>query len=236
MESSINNVYILTPSELTVIAAGKGIDGMFSLQEEQLQIDENMVCQALSHLYQQEFILNSEQEGFVLNEDLEKMITGISRAHAVILIRNFTQTAGLKILYVGNGLIALERSKVDANAIRLYEISREELKNFLEEDISNQEKQYKQVLDEKRLIDEMLENPFILQSWQLDSLGNAVAMLERLKLKKNKVDCRILIKQEKEERNLLCYKQGEQRLCISQEDTFMDTVENMIREAFDDIS
>lgn len=215
---------------------GKGVDRIFSFQEEELQMDENTVCQALNHLYQQEFILNSQQGEFVLNEDLEKMITEISMAHAIILIRNLTQAAGLKILYVGNRLIAIERSKVDVNAMRLYEVPKEELKNFIEDDILNQNKEYKQVLDEKRLIDEMLEMPFPLQNRQMNALGNTTAMIERLNLKKNKVDCRILIKQEKEERNLICYKQGEQRLCISKENMFLDTVENVIREDLDDIS
>lgn len=228
MESNINHVYILTPSELTVIAAGKGIDGIFSIQEEELQIDENMVCQALSHLYQQEFILNSEQGGFVLNNDLEKMMTEISEAQEVILIRNCMQTEGLKIIYVSSRLIVIERSKADVNAIRLYEISMGELEDFLREDISNQEKSYKRVLDEERLIDEILESPAILQSKELDSLGNAITMLERINMKRNKVDCRFLIKQEEQGRKLLCYKQGEQRLCISQEDKFMDIVIEMI--------
>lgn len=235
MENNIHNVYILTPSELTVIAAGKGIDGMFSIQEEQMQIDEDIVCQALNHLYQQEFILNSGQDGFILNDDLEKMMTEISQAHAVILIRDFTQTAGLKIIYVGKRLTAIEQSKADVDSVRLYEIPEKELKDFLEGDIQGKERQYKQVLDEEQLLYKALENPSILQSREMNSLGNAIIMLERMNLKKNKVDCRILIKQEEKEKQLLCYKQGEQQLCIFQEDVFMDTVIETIKEALYDI-
>ena len=69
MEKDINSVYILTPVELNVIAAGKSIHGIFDLEEESLQIEEAAVFQALNHLYEQQFIYNAPQDGFYLNED-----------------------------------------------------------------------------------------------------------------------------------------------------------------------
>lgn len=220
---------------MTVIAAGKGIDGIFSIQKERLQMDENMVCQALNQLYQQEFISNSEQGGFVLNDDLEKMMTEISQAGTVVLIRDFTQTEVLKIIYIGNRLIAIEQSKADAGSIRLYEIPQKELKNFLEGDIQGKERQYKQVLDEEELFYKALESPSVLKSYEMNSLGNAIIMIEQMNLKKNIVNSRILIRQEKKGKQLLRYQQEEKLLCVSQEDTFVDIVVEMIREVLYDI-
>ncbi len=234
MAGNVNNVYILTPPELAVIAAAKGIDGILSLQETEIEMDENIVFQCLNHLYQQDIIRNSVEDGFILNEDLEKIMTVISQAHRVILVRHFTQAIGLKTIFVGNGLAAVEQSMDNINSIRLYEIPEKELAVFLEGDIRNKEKSYKKVLDEEQLLYEILKKPFVLQDRELDSLGNAIVMLERMDRKNNQVDCRILIKQEEKEKKLFCFKQEKQVLSIFQEEEFEDVVVDIVREALYD--
>lgn len=236
MEKDINSVYILTPVELNVIAAGKNIHGIFDLEEESLQIEEAAVFQALNHLYEQQFIYNAPQDGFYLNEDLEEMMTAISQAHTILLIRSFLGRMQSKIIYIGKKLIAAERRETDMNVIRLYEIPKEELRDFLEEDIKEKEKQYKQVLDEERLTDVIMEYPYILQSETIDSLGNIIIMIERMNLKNGKVDCRMLIKQGQEEKKQLCFKEGKEQMNSFKKETFLDMVVNVAEEALYDIS
>lgn len=234
MEEIINQVFLLTPSEIQVIAAGKDIHGMFGMQDKPLQVDEAMVFQAMNRLYQQQFIQNTIQGRFVLNENLEKIMTTISQAHTIILIRSFTQEAKSKIIYIGDRLIATEPSRVDVDAIRIYEIPVKELRNFLEDDIKGIEKQYTQVLDEEHLIQAAMERSFILQREDVDSLSNAIVMIEKMNQKKGKIDTRLLIKQEKNKKQLLYYKQEEQRISMIKEDVSVDWIIGMIEEAFYD--
>ena len=236
MEMDINSVYILTPSELNVIAAGKNIHGIFNLEEEPLQMGEAVVFQALSHLYEQQFIYNASQGGFYLNEDLEEMMSVISQAHTMLLIRSFIGKMQSKIIYIGKKLIAAERRETDINMIRLYEIPIEELDDFLKEDIKENEKQYKQVLDEERLTDVIMEHPSILQSEVIDSLGNVIVMIERMNLKNGKVNCRMLIKQGQQEKQQICFKKGKQQINTFKKETFLNMVVNAAEEAFYDIS
>ncbi len=236
MEKDINSVYILTPSELNVIAAGKNIHGIFDLEEEPLQIDEAEVFQALNHLYEQQFIYNASQGGFYLNKDLEEMMTVISQAHAMLLIRSFIGKMQSKIIYIGKKLIAAERREININEIRLYEIPREELGDFLKEDIEEKEKQYKQVLDEERLTDDIMQYPSILQSGVIDSLGNVIVMMERMNLKNGKVNCRMFIKQDQQEKKQVCFKEGKQQTNTFKKENFLDMVVNAAEEVFYDIS
>lgn len=236
MEMDINSVYILTPSELNVIAAGKNIHGIFNLEEEPLQMGEMAVFQALSHLYEQQFIYNASQGGFYLNEDLEEMMSVISQAHTMLLIRSFIGKMQSKIIYIGKKLIAAERRETDINMIRLYEIPIEELDDFLKEDIQENEKQYKQVLDEERLTDAIMEHPSILQSEVIDSLGNVIVMIERMNLKNGKVNCRMLIKQGQQEKQQICFKEGKQQINTFKKETFLNMIVNAAEEAFYDIS
>lgn len=236
MEKNINSVYILTPSELNVIAAGKNIHGIFNLEEELLQMEETAVFQALSHLYEQQFIYNASKGGFYLNEDLEEMMTVISQAHTMLLIRSFIGKMQSKIIYIGKKLIAAERRETDINRIRLYEIPKEELGDFLKEDIQENEKQYKQVLDEERLTDAIMEHPSVLQSEAIDSLGNVIVMIERMNLKNGNVDCRMLIKQGRQQKKQICFKEGKRQINSFKKETFLDMVVNAVEEALYDIS
>ena len=164
------------------------------------------------------------------------MMTAISQAHTILLIRSFLGRMPSKIIYIGKKLIAAERRETDMNAIRLYEIPKEELCDFLEEDIKEKEKQYKQVLDEERLTDVIMEYPYILQSETIDSLGNIIIMIERMNLKNGKVDCRMLIKQGQEEKKQLCFKEGKEQMNSFKKETFLDMVVNVAEEALYDIS
>ena len=197
---------------------------------------EAVVFQALSHLYEQQFIYNASQGGFYLNEDLEEMMSVISQAHTMLLIRSFIGKMQSKIIYIGKKLIAAERRETDINMIRLYEIPIEELDDFLKEDIKENEKQYKQVLDEERLTDVIMEHPSILQSEVIDSLGNVIVMIERMNLKNGKVNCRMLIKQGQQEKQQICFKKGKQQINTFKKETFLNMVVNAAEEAFYDIS
>lgn len=230
METSINCTYILTPEELTVIAAGKNIRGILSVQDE-VQMDETIVLQTLNHLYQQDFIRNTDEDSFALNEDLEKMMEIISKAKEVVLIRTFDQKGCSKAIYIGSGLVAIERSKTDVNAVRIYEILPTELYDFINEDIRDKKKQYKEVLDEEQLFQRAIENPSILQGEEMDSLRNVMLMIEKINQKSGKVSCRLFDKQEKEERKQIYYSNKEQQESIFEEETFIKKAVSIVEEA-----
>lgn len=89
----INSVYIVTPEELTVIAAAKNMDNIFIIQNSDLSVDEDAVCQALNHLYKKGFIENKEGEALVLQDDLEDLIQGMEQARSIMIIRRFGDKA-----------------------------------------------------------------------------------------------------------------------------------------------
>ncbi|MDE6434714.1 MAG: hypothetical protein K2L07_10870 [Lachnospiraceae bacterium] len=232
MISNVNNVYILTPIELTVIAAAKNIRGILSIQNTGKAVDETAVIQALNHLYQQQFILNAEDDGFVLEADLQKLIVGIEEAKFIILIRHFTDDAGMKMIYVGRYLVAVEQRKRNMSSVWIYEIPREELRDFLAEDMQQKAKSYRSILDEKRLFFEGIQKKHILQDDEAEAMGNIITMVEKITPKNNSVSCRMIVKDEKK---WIQYIRGEKEVKYSEKD-FLNSLVEMIEEELNDIS
>lgn len=229
----ISNVYILTPVELTVIAAAKDLGGIFSIHNTGKAADVKMVIQALNHLYQEEFILNAEDDGFVLEAGLQELITGIKEAKAIVLIRHFSEGARMKTIYIGRQLVAMEQRKQNLSSIRIYEIPREELMNFIFEDIKQETKSYRSVLDEEHLFLEGIQKKHILQDDEVENMGNIITMVEKITPQNNKVSSRMVAKNENER---IRYTQEEKELQYLKEEEFLNGIVDMIEEELDDIS
>lgn len=152
MKKTTNNVYIFTPAELMVLAAGKGINGMFGLGDSFAGIDEAEVCKAMNHLYQLGIIQNSDNDAFVLNNDIQEIMTTISQSHEMMLVRDFTKKALLKVIYIGQRPAVTEQLSMRKETIRLYSFPKEELTDFLQDDVLGKSRSYRVVLDEMNVL------------------------------------------------------------------------------------
>lgn len=233
MKDDVNSVYILTPEELTVIAAGKNIQQMFGIRSGKKIIDETVVCQALNHLYKKEFIHNAKEEAFILDNYLRELITVIDEAKSLVLIRHFANPVSIKVIYVGKKLVATEQRQQDKSSIRIYEIPWAELEDFLQEDMLVEEGSYRSILDEEQLIFEGIQKKHILQEKEVGKIGNIVTVIEKLTLQSNTVSCRMIAKQEK---NWLKYTHKEKELVSLEEEEVLDNIADMIKEEANDIS
>ena len=229
MEHNVNKAYILTSQELTLIAAGKGIIEFFSLAETIHPMDEMTVCKVMSNLYQKGVLKNSGDDSFCLEEDLNEMMEVIANAERMVLIRDFITKDASQILYIGKNPVIMEKSQVDKDGIRLYEIDQNELRCLVEAGIHQNIGEWKQVLDEEGLLREILRSPTVLQEEKADYLGNAIMMFEGLRKGSERVAWRILLIQGKVQKELLCYDR-ENHSMVKYEGLTVDAVMNRIWE------
>ncbi len=233
MKADVNNVYILSPAELTVIAAAKNIQGIFSIQNTDVTVDETVVCQALNQLYQKQFIHNLDGEGFVLDDGLRELISVIETAKKLVLVRRFTKDASIKSIYIGADLVAVEQRLRDMGAVRLYKIPRDGVEDFLQECLQKDESTLRKVLDEDRLVQEGIQKKHVLQDEEVEGMGNIVTMVERVIPQKQYVTDRIIAKQEKK---WMQFRQDKKRIEFLKEPEFFDNIIRLIEEDLDDIS
>lgn len=233
MSSNVNNVYILTSAEVTVIAAAKNIKGMFSMQNDNNPIDETAVCYALNHLYQKEFIRNAESEGFVLEDGLRELVTIMEEAKSVIVLRHFAENIRTKVIYVGSRLVVTEQREQDVDNIRIYELPLDEIEDYIQ-DFDNEEKNaYRRILDEEQLILDGMKKKQILQNDEIQAMGNIVTMVEKMSATGNEISYRMIAKQDG---TCFVYNKEEQSLESLNKQEFYRAIEAVIREELDDIS
>lgn len=232
MGKTINNVYILTPAELLVLAAGKGVDGIFGMDDFLEETDETEVCKAMNHLYQQGILQNSDDGAFVLNEALQEIMSAVSKSKTVVLVRGFTGTPTLKVIYIGQTLAATEQLTTGENAFRLYSIPEEELLDFLADDVSGKGKSYRMVLDEDNVLDEVLKSGDILQRKELDKLGNVLALFEMVSKGTGRVNRRIVWMQGSESQKMYDYRLGKKEKEGTGKQGMLQNVVDMIQEVF----
>lgn len=230
MERTINNVYILTSAELLVLAAGKGLDGIFCLDNSVTEPDETEVCKAMNHLYQQGILQNADDGAFVLNEDMQDIMTAVSQAQTMVLVRSFTRIPTLKVIYIGRTLAAAEQLTTGEDAFRLYSIPEEELMDFLVDDVSGKGRGYRPVLDEDNVLDIILNSGDILQQRELDKLGNVLALFEAASRDTGKVKRRIVWMQGSEAQKIYDYGPEKKTKEISGKQEILQAVMGMIQE------
>lgn len=233
MTPNVNKVFIVTPAELTVIAAAKNIRGIFSIQNTEQAIDKAMVIQALNHLYQHHFIYNAENDSFELAADLKELIVEVEEAKSVVLIRHFRGAAGMKAIYISRRLVAIEQRKQDLESIRIYEIPRKEMEDFLQEDVLQRADSCRSILDEERLLLEGIQKRHVLQDEEAEAMGNIVTMVEKMVMKSKKVNYRMVVKHD---RKGIQYTHKEKELMYLKEQDFLNSIMDMIEEELDDIS
>lgn len=230
MERSINNVHILTSIELLVLAAGKGIDGIFGLDNFFAELNETEVCKAMNHLYQRGILQNAEDGAFMLNEDMQDIMTAVSQSQTMVLVRSFTGTPTLKVIYTGRTLTAIEQLTTGENAFRLYSIPEEELMDFLADDVSGKGRSYRLVLDEDNVLDTILKSGDILQQKELDKLGNVLTLFEVVSKNTEKVNRRIVWMQGSESQKSYDYRLGKRVKESTGRQDILQNVVDMIQE------
>ncbi|MBE5942210.1 MAG: hypothetical protein E7264_06695 [Lachnospiraceae bacterium] len=233
MKTNVNKVYILTPQELTVIAAARNIQGMLGMQNSEHVVDQSAVCYALNHLYQKEFIYNTDGEGFVLEDGLRELIKSIEEAKSVVMLRQFFDDSGVKVVYIGDRLVVTEQKNQDPSTVRLYEIPVEELEAFLLEEELGEQETNRIILDEEQLLQEGMKEKKILSDETIEDMGNILTVVEKMTPKKNKVRCRMIAKKDKK---WIRYTQEKQELEHLQEEEFYQYMLDMVKEDLDDIS
>ncbi len=233
MKTNVNKVYILTPQELTVIAAARNIEGMFGMQNSEHVVDQSAVCYALNHLYQKEFIYNTDGEGFVLEEGLRELIKTIEEARSVVMLRQFFDDSGMKVIYIGDRLVVTEQKNQDTETVRLYEIPVDELEAFLFEDEPVEQEANRIILDEEQLLQEGMKEKKILSDETIEDMGNILTVVEKMTPKKNKVTCRMV---EKKGMKWIRYTKQTQELEYVQKEEFYQYMLDMVKEDLDDIS
>lgn len=227
MKADVNNVYIVSPAELTLIAAAKNMDNIFAIYNTNEEMNEDRVCLLLNHLYQEEFIENPDGEGFVLQEGLRELVEGIERAKAVMLIRHYTKLFHVKTIYIGKRLVALEQRESDMSAVRIYEIPKEELRNFVEDDFKVKERPYHNILNEEEVVSEGMKKKGMLSEEDVNSIGNVDILVEKMTPHRNKILCRMI---ERKGNQWLRYVQGETEVENLDQEEFMVFLEDLIKE------
>lgn len=231
MKSSVKHVYILTMAEFTVIAAAKNIQGLFSMQSNEGVVDETAVCHALNHLYQKEFIHNAEKEGFVLEDGLSALVTAIEEAKAIVVLRHLVENACIKVIYVGSRIVATEQRTHDMEHIRIYEISPEEVGDYIQnEDV--EERVFHSVLDEERILLEGIQKKHILQNEEIQAMGNVVTVVEKMSANGKKVNRRMI---EKQDDKFFCYSREKTQVENLSKQEFYNAIEMIIKEELYDI-
>lgn len=195
MGKTISDVFILTPSELTLLAAGKGITGLISVEGTVQKFDEAEICNAMNHLYQTGMIDNTGDGGYVLQKDLEDILAIVYNAHSMVLIRDFAKGGSFKVIYIGQGIAATEQTAIERDMFRLYYVPLDELTDFLDDDMVEKNKPYRQILDQENIIENVVKSKKILEPAQVDILGNALSMAEVVSLKTERVLKRFVLMQ-----------------------------------------
>lgn len=234
MEHNVNKAYILTSSELTLIAAGKGIMEFLSPVEVFQPMDEAAVCKVMSNLYHRGVLDNNGEDSFRLEEELNEMMEAIADAKRMVLIRDLLTKEAYKILYYGKTPVIIEKSQADKDGIRLYKIGRSELRCLVEAGMNQDIVEWKQVLDEEELVQDMLKTPTVLQDEKVDYLGNIMMVIEGLRQGSERIEWRMILKQGKDKRQLLCYEQKKHDM-IRDEELKVDVVMDRIWEDSYDI-
>ena len=233
MEHNVNKAYILTSQELTLVAAGKGISDFFSVGETAQLMDEETVCKVMSNLYQRGVLNNDGEDSFCLEEELCVMMEVIADAQRMVLIRNLATTEDSKILYLGKIPVMMEKSQADKDGIRVYQIDNLELRSLIETGISQDIGERKQVLNEEELVQDLLKTPTVLQDEKAEYLGNGIMVIEGLRKCTEKVEWRMILKQGKDERQLLYYEQENHDLIHVKEPKVDVVMERIWEDSYD---
>ena len=213
MGKTINDVFILTPAELTLLAAGKGITGIMSVEGTVHRFDEAEIFKAMNHLYQTGMIYNTEDGGYELQKDLEDILAIVNNAHSMVLIRDFAKEGSFKVVYIGKGIAATEQTAVERDVFRLYYVPLDELMDFLDDDMDERNKPYRPVLDQENMIENVVKSKKILEPAQVDILGNALSMAEVVYLKTGRVSKRFVLMQGEKTNCVYNYK-PESGICV----------------------
>ena len=227
IKMKINSVYIVMPEELTVIAAAKNMDNIFIIQNSDLSVDEDAVCQALNHLYKKGFIENKEGEALVLQDDLEDLIQGMEQARSIMIIRRFGNLGYLKNIYISSRFIVVEQRRREPSGIRLYEIPKQELKDFLEDDYELADTSYRDILDEERLISDGMKKKEVLLDSDVEGMGNVHMLIELVAPHDNRIKCRMLARRDDQ---WLQYRQELKTIEKMEQEEFVNNIKELIEE------
>lgn len=203
MNSKLDKVFVLSTQELIVILAGKEIQNVMILQELDAEMNQAVVCQAMSRLYEKEFIHNKDGQ-FCLEPELEELLDEIKNANNLIFLRNVKKDKGSKVIYLGEKIVCLEQSHIDSAALKIYELQ-DKLKEAIFECFETTNDLYQYVLDEKSMLDNVINEKSLMTVEQIEVMPNIFGLIEIFDCKDKIVAKRIVLLNGKEKQMILCY-------------------------------
>lgn len=186
-------IFFLTPVEYALLLAGKGVRQHYTLQADEVKMEEAEICCAMTHLYQTGLI-DSNSETFFVREDLDKLLVGIKEAEYILCIRFGRHEKRDFCCFGGKaGYTGLRLSRIDENS---YEIFHTDGKRIQQELIRSLETKqvYEPVLEEEKCYQEIRNSRQSISREVIRRYHNLLVSVERIHPTSGNVKKRFLIR------------------------------------------
>ncbi len=132
-----NKKYYLDTSELAVLMVNSGIRNIYGLGSK-AKLDNKDICMVMHSLYNNKLIENYNQEAFVINAEIRRLLGNIKESVYVVTINGEKEVDLRMCCYLGTEITIVSSGEKDREKVCIYSCGVdsliEEILNVLQED------------------------------------------------------------------------------------------------------